>query len=389
MRTILFLLALSPLYLVRFSIIGIPTTAFEILLLLTVCTQVIHNRTKILLKLNEIKKKPSTLVWTIITLLIAMTLSIIIAPDTLKALGLARAYILEPLIIGWLIYATRTAKDLRVIAATTSYTVIAIATSVALQYYNIIPFPLESWAKELRFTGFYPFPNAIGLFVAPLIPLFIWSFFRVKSLVKVWYLGVTLIAITLVILAQTEGALIALAATSALILARSSKRGFKVAVSGAVSGIVIICLSSTLFQKITLQDWSGTVRRLMWHETFTMLTSSPKLFLLGAGLSGFPTAIAPFHHTTIEIFQYPHQLFLNLWTELGLLGLLSVITLFIIVIKKLWREKNSQSTALLASILIILIHGLVDVPFFKNDLAMLTAVILAFSMHDYEHHLFS
>lgn len=377
---LLSLLALSPLYLIRFSIGPIPTTMFEIFLLITVCAQLIHFRREIFTTFTQSIRKPSTLFWTIIILLIATLLSIFIAPNLLKALGLARAYIIEPLIIGFLIYATRKPDDLKVIAATTSYTVISIAISVFFQYTGGISFPLESWARELRFTGFYPFPNAIGLFVAPLVPLYIWSIIRVKSLVKVWYTIITIISLALVVLAQTEGALIAFAATAIIILARQSKRGFKIAATTALSGLAIIILSSSLLQKVTLQDWSGTVRRIMWHESWTMLTSSPTKIFLGAGLSGFPTAIVPFHSAKFEIFQYPHQIFLNLWSELGLLGLIATLTLFALLIKNLWSQKNPLATTLLASILILLIHGLVDVPFFKNDLAILTAVIISFSL---------
>ena len=59
----------------------------------------------------------------------------------------------------------------------------------------------------------------------------------------------------------------------------------------------------------------------MWTETAAMLRDRP---LSGAGLSGYPTVIAPYHKDPkVEIFQYPHNIVLNFWSETGLLGLLA------------------------------------------------------------------
>jgi O-antigen ligase len=107
-------------------------------------------------------------------------------------------------------------------------------------------------------------------------------------------------------------------------------------------------------------------------------------WLFGAGLSGYPTALEPYHtHEEIEIFQYPHNLFLNIWSELGLLGLLAAAWLMILSIKKFRQSQKEKSenfwlsAAATTVLLEMFIHGLVDVPFFKNDLAMITVFCLA------------
>jgi O-antigen ligase len=82
-----------------------------------------------------------------------------------------------------------------------------------------------------------------------------------------------------------------------------------------------------------------------------------------------------------EIYMYPHNIFLNFWSELGLLGAL----LFSWIIAKfLWqsstlylKEKNFLALGLCGAMLVILIHGLVDVPYFKNDLSVLFWILIA------------
>ena len=124
-----------------------------------------------------------------------------------------------------------------------------------------------------------------------------------------------------------------------------------------------------------LQDSSGLVRRAQWSETLTMLADRP---FLGAGLNGYPAALAPYHDATFyEIFQYPHEIFLNSWSELGLIGLIALFIGAILVARTTWRRKDEVLVlAFAVAILTMTIHGLVDVPFFKNDLAILTAFCL-------------
>jgi O-antigen ligase len=121
------------------------------------------------------------------------------------------------------------------------------------------------------------------------------------------------------------------------------------------------------------------VRLYQWQETLDMLKDHS---LLGVGLDNYQNAFAPYQKTTgIEIFKYPHNIFLNFWSELGLLGLISIFWLMIIFFKttllSIFNNPNRLIyLGLLAGFITLLIHGLVDVPFFKNDLAVLWWLII-------------
>ena len=119
---------------------------------------------------------------------------------------------------------------------------------------------------------------------------------------------------------------------------------------------------------------SITTRINMWQETWAMLKDRP---IFGAGLAGYQTIIAPYHQKNyIEIFLYPHNIFLTFWSEIGLLGLV-VFLLIIAWFYKIGFNKNllvahyPLPIVLMASMTTLLIHGLVDTPYFKNDLSVL------------------
>ncbi len=81
----------------------------------------------------------------------------------------------------------------------------------------------------------------------------------------------------------------------------------------------------------------------------------------------------------MELLLYPHNIFLNFWVELGLAGLIWLITILVGFFKRLWKIKSKQKIVLMAGMVAILVYGLVDVPYFKNDLSIIFWTILALS----------
>jgi O-antigen ligase len=128
-----------------------------------------------------------------------------------------------------------------------------------------------------------------------------------------------------------------------------------------------------------MRDDSWHVRKIVWTESLDMLYDRP---IWGAGLTGYQSALEPYHQAKhIEIFQYPHSLLLNFWTEIGLIGMggfLLLVWTFFRVTGRLHQSRPDEwlPAALIATMVAVLIHGLVDVPYFKNDLAMLFFVLL-------------
>ena len=95
----------------------------------------------------------------------------------------------------------------------------------------------------------------------------------------------------------------------------------------------------------------------------------------GAGLAAYQLNMVPYHHVDwLEIYLYPHNLFLNFWSELGILGLLCFLAILFFIIREFkFLFKNNQILfwPLLFMWLSWFVQGLVDVPYFKNDLSVL------------------
>jgi O-antigen ligase len=122
---------------------------------------------------------------------------------------------------------------------------------------------------------------------------------------------------------------------------------------------------------------SGQSRLALYQGSIDLLKQHP---FAGTGLSGFGVAfesVRPAEYT--EKLIYPHNIFLNFWTETGLLGLLSVLWIIVVVARFSFHRQTDLvwRDAFTAAFLAILTHGLIDVPYFKNDLAVLTWMMLA------------
>ena len=149
-------------------------------------------------------------------------------------------------------------------------------------------------------------------------------------------------------------------------------------------------------------DGSGKIRIAIWRETFVFLKDRP---ILGAGLASYEERIAPYHTTVngegIEIFHHPHNLFLTMWVNTGVVGLVGFVGLLVwfyaagisrITLRQAQgkqyhvsritkQERRSPITDhrspitltpfLLSAMTVILVAGLVDSPYIKNDLAIL------------------
>ena len=86
-----------------------------------------------------------------------------------------------------------------------------------------------------------------------------------------------------------------------------------------------------------------------------------------------------YYFNEIEPLLYPHNIIFNFWLEIGLAGLLAfgwTIALFFNAGFSQLRRGDWLTLGMMAAMVVILVHGLVDVPYFKNDLAALFWVVV-------------
>ncbi|NQU84008.1 MAG: O-antigen ligase family protein [Parcubacteria group bacterium] len=379
--------AFLPSYLIRFNApLAIPMTALELMILILFGIWLIKNITHLchscapkgIVKAGIHKNK--LLIIGAGLFLLSATISIFISPDIRAATGIWKAYFIEPILFLIVFLSVIKKKDLKWILYSLGLSALYISLYTIGQKMFGLPIPTP-WQSELRVTSIFPFPNAVGLYLAPIIFLLFGQLLKEKIIIlKIFLATICTLSITAIYFAKSEGALVAIVAGAILWGLIYNKTSRRITTSIVLLGFVsCILLSSTpLFKevetKLLLQDWSGKVRLTIWAETWEMIKDKP---IFGAGLAGYQTAIIPYHKSSdwMEIFLYPHNIFFNFWTELGVVGLIA----FALII--LGFYKNSyKNHALIVAITVLLIHGLVDVPYLKNDLSVLFWLIIGISL---------
>lgn len=385
---ILILAATLPSYLIRFSVFGLPTTVLEGML--TVLTVVWLWR----LVRKQIKWNSSFFttgynfrLWLLGggLLLLAATISALISPHSRAAWGIWKAYFIEPAILFLILLTTLKSKEeiLKILWALILGCV-PITLFALLQKPTGLFIPNPYWRAEAtrRVTSLFDYPNALALYLAPLLPL-LWPLIKnIWNKKRGWLYAIllALLGVAMIfslIFARSTGALLAIAATTAIIGLWHKRSRYLVLAILIVGGLLSPAISPpALIQEVLMQNTSGQIHLHMWAETIEMLKERS---FLGAGLGGYQDAVRPYHILQwVEVYLYPHNIILNFWTETGLLGLLGFIILvfsFFIL-----PAKTPLAKALVASMIIILIHGLVDVPYFKNDLATFFWLLLGLRM---------
>jgi len=364
---------LLPSYFIRFSFGHLPTTLLELSFLVLFLVWLIKYR-----GYHYRDARLKNWLWPILLFALAATLSVIISPDQTAALGILKAYIIEPILLFFIIISTlKTRKDWQYIFSGLAVSALSISAFAIYQKFTGAFIP-EAWFDERRVTSIFGFPNAVGLYLAPIMILGFALFYDFIKTKKYWpavfYAIVFISSAAAIAFSKTEAAWIAVAA--ALFIFAMFRRELRplaivVAIMILIAIAFIPMLQDEVTEKIFLNDWSGQVRKVIWQESWDMLSQTP---LLGAGLSGYPLAMIEFHKATyIEIFQYPHNFILNFWSEMGILGTIAWLWL---VARSLWitlraQRESNIALGLMVIFVAFLIHGLVDVPYFKNDLAMM------------------
>ena len=223
-----------------------------------------------------------------------------------------------------------------------------------------------------------------------------------------FYVSMLVLAI---VFARSEGALVGMAVGLFALI-------FGLAGGRARWGIGLICLigliglmlaapaRQLIMEKATFSDLSGQIRLQQWKETWNMLKDGR--LITGAGLANYQTAIKPYHQAGIffnfdndpnfrnnlvfggadykakhwqptEIYLYPHNFFLNFWSETGLLGLIAILLILIKFFTDYLRTDQARRPlylVLISVMIAIVVHGLVDVQYFKNDLSVLFWLVI-------------
>lgn len=390
---------LSPLYVLRFTLplpgttIVLPTTLLELMLLGYFGAFWVHYRSRLIVLAKQFRFEQLYSFWQFfpLALLLISLLSAAVSPEKIAAIGIWRAYFFYPILFYFCLrMESANASDLKEKIHRALLVLVGWIGLLAVGQY------LTGWGlresfepgSPARALAVYNTPNAIGLLLAPLIAYLAATFRQNERLLphpgKLVLLFTGLLG---VLVSYSRGAWLGLVGAVWIWVVSHKKRWIlPLIVLSVLGGMVLVATTprlQTFFSDTgNPNDWVGdnstNVRIIIWDRTLTMLQDRP---LTGAGLAGFQTRYAeydvPGHE---EVPLYPHNIFLNFWSELGLAGLLLWgYTLGYL----LWMSRPTQTTSRSTShqglhlfLIVLLLHGLLDVPYFKNDLALIFWLLL-------------
>ena len=359
-----------PLYVVRWHLGPLPTTLLETLIAITVALY--------LLTLWTEKRLPAARTAydvPIALLLIAGLIGIAVAPDHARAIGIYRAYFLEAVAVFYIaVDVLRTREDLRkvLLGAGVGSAVMAMGQIVSfgwvLAHHDI---QLGEGPAFLNTT-----PNAVAMLLEP--PLaFAVAFAAFPSRPRERLIGMSLLGLLLVamVLTLSRASYLAMSVLVVVVLLSLRTRRWRLRALGAVVLMAGVVLEVPIInQRIVTLGYSAALRLSIYGQALRMLSQRP---IFGAGISGFPIRVAPFRPPTQAIQLYPHDVWLTTWSELGLLGVLAFALIFFGL---LWRGARAIPRTggvyrpvlwgAVGALVLYLVHGLFDSPYWKNDLSV-------------------
>jgi O-antigen ligase len=366
--------ALTPAYTIRWKYGFYPTTLLEHAVLLTVLVFAIET-----IRQRSSLEWRTPFTWPAALLLVAGAIAVVASPDRRGGLGLYRAYFIEP--IAFFFILTMVVREAR-----RAYLVLAGlgAATLVVGVPNAVVVIQAILAHQLDLAGtppvvIYQTQNAVALFLLPVIAVAasIAAYARDKDarLVSAVYL---VLAVPAFLLTLSRGGYLALLGIGVGLALASRQRWKLLVITGGLTIIFALIppIATRIGYELTLSGNSTLVgRSYLWRATWQMLQHYP---ITGAGLAGFETRLGPYWNAThIDRFIYPHNIVLNFWSATGLLGLAAFTWLLIAAFRVSWRGSRTGDWSwraielgVLLALVGIVIHGLVDVPYFKNDLSL-------------------
>jgi len=374
------LVGILPTYLIRFTIVSLPTNLLEVstlaVLLGALSAPKIRSRWQ-----QKLRSIPLLLAAGSALILASAIIGTIVSAQTQVSLGILKSWFIIPMLIGLLIVLS---KPLR---RNIIWALVIAGTTTAL-------IALTQFQVGSRLTGIYDVPNSLALYLVPLTVLALWLIPRHP----IYLLAAGAMYLALLGTHSVAGIVVPII-VMILGLSLWRTRPTRLYVSIILIGLILSTLAISLSGKLDyltqpIRDGSAhsslTVRRQLWSVSWDLIRAHP---LVGLGLGQFEPHYQQQLHQRFNIaesgprgaasplrefvFRDPHNWIAAWWLNTGLLGLIGFITLSGTALWSRRASNNIYIQSLVLTLLAILIHGLVDTIYWKNDLAAFYWIVIA------------
>lgn len=257
------------------------------------------------------------------------------------------------------------------------------------QYSFLIGLPSDWWGnanEPKRAIAFFAHPNGLALFLAPLLAFLTPDLFT-KLEQRSWRAKETLLTLTAwllgaiaLFLSLSRGGWLGfgIAAVIYAVFVASRKYLKPTLVILAILAVLVVAVPNLRYRIILpfYGEKSAAARISLWHTGEAMIRDNP---IFGKGVAGFGINWDKYNtDPNLDHYNSPHNIFLNFWIDVGLLGLLSFLALLVYgLVEGLRHRRDIWKIGLALFIIAIFFHGLIDTPYLKNDLALEFWIIFA------------
>ena len=302
----------------------------------------------------------------VILIFLGLLISTLVNQNYTAGAGIIKGWFLFPIIFS-AIAITEVKKEKIFLSYFISSFVVA---SLALGYFflNLITF-------DGRLEAFFNSPNYLAMYLAPALIIGVGLYTRNKKIY-----GVALAIILVAFYLTFSYAAWASVFIAIIIFLRLNKK-IKLKAIGIVLGVAILLFIFSQAGKNKYNDFSHFTERsslssrtMVWKAAEKIISDN---WFLGIGPGNFQTKYLEYQKYFPPYLEWavphPHNIFLSFWLQSGLAGLIGFLGLIYLRIKETSENvfnKNALATLSTAILIYILIHGMVDTTYFKNDLAI-------------------
>ena len=364
-----------PLYMVRFEVVGIPTTLLEIFIYSSWLAWAIINRRILWASIKEVFKP----FWGgLLFLGVGLLLGVVVSDDVFGSLGIIKGWFVGPLLLYFLIIQL---VDSKKIADFLTPLLISSLGISGLAIWQVIT--QNFLTVDGRASAWFTSANYLSLYLVPvlLLGLIVINEKDIRKKVLVifsWVLGLVALYfsfsyggwLTLILAGFAWGFIY-------------RRRHWKWWLGGLVVPFLIFLSQLGSERFIRMLDFSErssvSVRVQVWQTAWLMTKEN---WETGVGLGQFQDKYLEFANRVFvspfeTLMLHSHNLFLQFVLETGVFGLIGFVWILIHHIKKMIQRFSGPAGVLGITLGAILIHGLIDVTYWKNDLSAIFWLVMA------------
>ena len=362
-----------PFYLVKIKISFLPTNGLEIIIGLVCFLYLLEKK-----RWPNLKNYKKYIIF-ISLIFLGLGLATLLNSSPLKGLNIIKSWFLEPIILMLIIGSVFSAKKI-INIYWTFYISAFLVASIALGYLF-----LGKVTYDGRLTAFFNSPNYLAMYLAPALIIALVEIQEARDKKRNRKIEIGLFFSLTIILSAfyftySYATWLAVILTALMLFFFQKKISFKKVT--LISLIIILLLFSQVRNDkfralISLNARSSLASRIIiWRSAEKMLQNN---WLWGIGPGNFQKVYLDYQKFYPPYLNWavphPHNLYLAFWLYGGISSLIGFMGLlffwFYDVSRKIKKTGEPVLWIALGIMLVILIHGLVDTTYFKNDLAII------------------